>query len=191
MEIQFKKLYPDVQIPAYATIGSAGFDLVAHNFKEYYIAGNKTINPNMKSAKAEKIAEGLWQLPDGRQIKCSTYEWGEPASEVQMYPNSRLLVGCGFSVAIPEGYVMDIRTRSGGALKSGLVVLNSPGTIDSDYRGEIGAILHNNSTDSIIIRKGFKVAQALVLKFDVVIFKEVQELSATERGTGGFGSTDK
>jgi dUTP pyrophosphatase len=160
MEIQFKKLYPDVQIPACATVGSAGFDLVVHNFKQYYIVGNTM----------DKINSNV-------------------VIEIEMYPNSRLLVGCGFSVAIPEGYVMDIRSRSGNALKHGIVVLNSPGTIDSDYRGEIGAILHNNSTDSVIIRKGDRIAQGLVLKFDVVIFKEVNELSATERGEGGFGST--
>lgn len=201
MVIQFKKLFYDVVMPAYATIGSAGFDLVAHNFKIYYETSNRLgINPNMKTGQGEKIKDGLWAVPVsreipekywGKQIKCSNFEWEEEINQVSMFPKSRLLIGTGFAVAIPKGYMMDIRPRSGNALKQGLTVLNTPGTIDSDYRGEIGVILYNSSNDVVVLKKGDKIAQGIITEYIVATFVEVKELDITERGEGGFGSTDK
>jgi dUTP pyrophosphatase len=108
-------------------------------------------------------------------------------------PNQRVLIHTGIYVEIPQGYEIQIRPRSGNALKSGITVLNTPGTIDSDYRGEIGVILLN--TDTVIpfkIEKGkTKIAQAVLCKVERIYFESVKQLNSTDRGTGGFGSTTK
>jgi dUTP pyrophosphatase len=104
-------------------------------------------------------------------------------------PLGRRLVKTGLYIQLPKRYEAQIRPRSGNALNKGLTVLNSPGTIDSDYRGEIGVILHNASNKNILIDKGDKIAQMVIAKYERFDFEVVEELDETERGAGGFGST--
>jgi dUTP pyrophosphatase len=104
-------------------------------------------------------------------------------------PGKRVLVKTGISIELPNGYEAQIRPRSGLALKHGITILNSPGTIDADYRGEIGAILINHGQDNFVIERGMRIAQMVIAQYCKVKFNESQELSSTERGTGGFGST--
>jgi dUTP pyrophosphatase len=101
----------------------------------------------------------------------------------------RVLVPTGLYIELPAGYEAQIRTRSGLAIKHGIVSLNSPGTIDADYRGEIGVELINLSRDPYTIYPGERIAQMVVAKHETVEFKLVDELSETERGKGGFGHT--
>ena len=110
---------------------------------------------------------------------------------ILLEPLQRVLVKTGLYLSLPEGLECQIRPRSGLALKHGVTVLNSPGTIDSDYRGEIGVILVNLSEQNFIINDGDRIAQMVITKHETVSFIEVDELSETERGTGGFGSTGK
>ena len=101
----------------------------------------------------------------------------------------KALVPTGFSLSIPQGYEIQIRPRSGLAVKKGITVLNTPGTIDSDYRGEIKVVLINLSKDEFTVKNGERVAQMVVCPIVQVSLQEVEELSGTDRGTGGFGST--
>lgn len=101
----------------------------------------------------------------------------------------RKLIPTDLSIALPIGYEAQVRPRSGLALKHGLTVLNTPGTIDADYRGNVGVILVNLSTEPYTIQPGERVAQLVVAKHERVEFEETDELSETARGTGGFGST--
>ena len=101
----------------------------------------------------------------------------------------RRLFGLGLKVEIPEGYEMQIRPKSGLTLKYGITVLNTPGTIDSCYRGEVGVILINHGNEDYEVRKGEKIAQAVINKVEIVKIIEVKELSDSSRGEGGFGST--
>lgn len=110
---------------------------------------------------------------------------------ISLEPLQRALVPTGLYVELPAGYEMQIRPRSGMAAKQGVTVLNAPGTIDADYRGEIKVILVNLSPDVVTINDGERVAQAVVARCEQVEWESVEELSATERGEGGFGSTGK
>lgn len=102
-------------------------------------------------------------------------------------PLQRTLIQTDLYMAIPEGYELQIRSRSGLALKNGIFCLNSPGTIDADYRGNVGVILANFSDTPFIINPGDRIAQAVLNKFEKIEWKEVATLDETERGTGGFG----
>ncbi len=104
-------------------------------------------------------------------------------------PFERILVPTGIFVEIPEGYEGQVRPRSGLALKRGITVLNSPGTIDSDYRGEVGVILINLSGEEQIIESGERIAQLVFSKVERAEFVQVESLTTTERGAGGFGHT--
>ena len=104
-------------------------------------------------------------------------------------PLERTIIKTGLFIEIPVGYEAQIRPRSGLAFKKGITVLNSPGTIDADYRGEIGVILVNLSSDEFIIEDGERIAQMVIAKHEKVSWKEVEDLDKTERGVGGFGST--
>lgn len=106
---------------------------------------------------------------------------------ITLGPLQRILIPTDLYMAIPEGYELQIRSRSGLALKSGIFCLNSPGTIDSDYRGNVGVILANFSDTPFIINPGDRVAQAVLNKFEKIEWDEVTTLNETERGTGGFG----
>lgn len=109
--------------------------------------------------------------------------------DVVLCPGERALVKTGLSIAVPIGYELQVRPRSGLALKHGITVLNSPGTVDSGYRGEIGAILINHSNEWFHITKGMRIAQGVVSEIPRVVFEEVKELPKSERGTNGFGSS--
>lgn len=99
------------------------------------------------------------------------------------------LVKTGIAIALEQGYEAQIRPRSGLALKNGISVLNTPGTIDSDYRGEICVILINHSTNDFVVSRGMRIAQMIITKYEQAKLIEVDELEDTERGSGGFGST--
>jgi dUTP pyrophosphatase len=110
---------------------------------------------------------------------------------ITLKPLERALVKTGLFIEIPEGYEAQVRPRSGLAYKNGITVLNSPGTIDADYRGEIGVILVNLSNEVFKIENGERIAQLVFAKYEQANFTEVDTLSETERGKGGFGSTGK
>lgn len=111
--------------------------------------------------------------------------------DVTLKPHETQLIKTGISVAIPVGYEIQVRPRSGLSLKTGLRVANAPGTIDSDYRGEICVIMTNTANLSQTINKGDKIAQLVISAVPMIDWVEVDELDPTERGEGGFGSTDK
>ena len=108
---------------------------------------------------------------------------------VVLKPLQRCLVPTGLYMALPEGYEAQVRPRSGLALKRGVTVLNSPGTIDADYRGEIGVILVNLSAEDFVIEDGERIAQMVLARHEQVQWETVEVLSETERGAGGFGHT--
>lgn len=110
---------------------------------------------------------------------------------VLIMPHTTQLFPLGFKVAIQEGYEIQVRPRSGLALKEAISVANSPGTIDSDYRGECGVILVNIGNEPYTVRPGDRIAQFVVAAVPVVEFEEVKQLDETDRGEGGFGSTGK
>lgn len=113
-------------------------------------------------------------------------------SEVMtLAPGKRALVPCGFAMALPQGYEAQVRPRSGLAAKHGVTVLNTPGTIDADYRGEIKVILINLGESNFEIRRGDRIAQMVVAPVSAVTFSERETLDETERGAGGFGSTGR
>ena len=111
------------------------------------------------------------------------------SESIILKPFERTLVKTGLFMELPVGYEAQVRPRSGLALKKGITVLNSPGTIDADYRGEIGVILINLSNEDFVIENGERIAQLVIAKYEQAEFIEVNELSETSRGTGGFGST--
>lgn len=108
---------------------------------------------------------------------------------ITLRPLERRIVPTGLYIAIPEGYEAQVRPRSGLALKHGITVLNSPGTIDSDYRGEIGVLLINLSDTPFVINAGERIAQMVVARHEQAELIEVEELDDTERGAGGYGHT--
>ena len=110
---------------------------------------------------------------------------------VTLHPLERAMIPTGLYVELPEGCEMQIRPRSGLAAKHGITVLNSPGTIDADYRGEIKVILVNLSNEPFTIEAGERIAQMIVARYEQIEWQAVEELSSTERGAGGFGSTGK
>lgn len=106
-----------------------------------------------------------------------------------IHPGGRALISTGLQIALPVGYEAQIRPRSGLALKNGISVVNSPGTIDSDYRGDIGIILINHGFEPFMVEQGDRIAQMVIVKHEQAEFVEVQELDETSRGDGGFGHT--
>lgn len=108
---------------------------------------------------------------------------------VVLHPMERRLIPTGLHIALPEGYEAQVRPRSGLALRHGLTVLNAPGTIDADYRGEIGVVLINLSQEDFIINDGERIAQLVVARYEQVEFSLVETLDETERGEGGYGHT--
>jgi dUTP pyrophosphatase len=112
-------------------------------------------------------------------------------NEIVLPPMERVIIPTGLFMELPVGYEAQVRPRSGLAAKHGLTVLNSPGTVDADYRGEIGVILVNLSNTAFTIKNGERIAQMVIAKHDRAEWEEVQSLSDTSRGTGGFGSTGR
>ena len=113
------------------------------------------------------------------------------AENVTIAPGARHAVATGFAIAIPEGYEVQVRPRSGLAFKNGITCLNTPGTIDSDYRGEMKVILINLGSEPFDVVRGERIAQLVPAPVQRAAFREVEELDATARGTGGFGSTGR
>ena len=113
------------------------------------------------------------------------------ASSIELKPLERKLVKTGIFMEIPVGFECQVRPRSGLALKKGISVLNSPGTIDADYRGEVGVILINLSNEPFVIEDGERIAQLVFAKVEQAQWQETEVLSDTDRGAGGFGSTGK
>lgn len=108
---------------------------------------------------------------------------------ITLNPLERVIVKTGLFIALPIGFEAQVRPRSGLAAKKGITVLNAPGTVDADYRGEIGVILVNLSNETFVINDGERIAQLVIAKHESVIWTEVETLSESERGSGGFGST--
>jgi len=108
---------------------------------------------------------------------------------VELSPGARALIPCGFSMALPEGYEAQVRPRSGLALKNGITLPNTPGTIDADYRGEVGVILLNLGTEVFLVERGMRIAQMVIAPAPQATFTLVEGLDETSRGIGGFGST--
>lgn len=111
--------------------------------------------------------------------------------EMVISPAEWALVPTGISIALPEGYEAQVRPRSGLALKQGVSILNTPGTVDADYRGEVGVILMNHSRENLVIKRGDRIAQMIINKIERIVFEEVEELPRSDRGPGGFGHTGK
>ncbi|MDD4615601.1 MAG: dUTP diphosphatase [Alphaproteobacteria bacterium] len=109
--------------------------------------------------------------------------------DVILAPGERKLIPTGLSIALPEGYEAQVRPRSGLALKNGIAVLNSPGTIDADYRGEVQIILANLGSEAFTIKRGMRIAQMVIAPYSRVLWQQTDSLSETKRGSGGFGST--
>jgi len=108
---------------------------------------------------------------------------------MELKPLERKIIGTGIKLALPEGFEAQVRPRSGLAAKHGISILNSPGTIDSDYRGEIGVILVNLSNQAFTVNRGDRIAQLVLAKYEKINWKIIKELPKTNRGFGGFGST--
>lgn len=113
------------------------------------------------------------------------------AQETVIAPGGRALIPTGIAIALPPGYEAQVRPRSGLALKHGITVLNSPGTIDADYRGEVGVILVNLGREDFVVTRGLRVAQLVVAAVARIAWQETAALPETERGAGGFGSTGR
>jgi dUTP pyrophosphatase len=138
----------------------------------------------------------LQRLPHGEDLAAPAYATDGAAGldvvaaeDLILAPGGRHAVATGFALAIPEGYEVQVRPRSGLALKHGITCLNTPGTIDHDYRGEVKVILANLGTEPFEVRRGERIAQLVPAPVLKVAFREVESLSGTSRGAGGFGST--
>lgn len=131
-----------------------------------------------------------WPLPKPMTEDAAGFDLCAAIDESEvLVPGERKLVPCGFSMALPKGYEAQIRPRSGLAYKQGITCLNSPGTIDADYRGEVKVLLINHGQITFVIEPGMRIAQMLIAKLPKVSFEVVQNLEQTARGAGGFGST--
>ena len=106
---------------------------------------------------------------------------------VNIAPGERRMIGTGLHIALPAGYEAQVRPRSGLAFKNGITVVNSPGTIDADYRGEIGIVLINHGNDAFTINSGDRIAQMVIAQYSQAVWEPVKELDSTARGEGGYG----
>ncbi len=111
------------------------------------------------------------------------------ANPVTLAPMQRAIIPTGIAIALPQGFEAQVRPRSGLAAKNGVTVLNAPGTIDADYRGEVGVILVNLSQEPFTITRGMRIAQMIIAPYTRATWNQVQSLDETQRGAGGFGST--
>ena len=138
------------------------------------------------------INEGPYELPAYATQSSAGLDLKAVLAEAVVFgPLERKIVGTGLKIALPEGYEAQVRPRSGLAAKHGITVLNAPGTIDADYRGEIGVILVNLSNKPFTIQPGERIAQLVVARYSQVEWSPVESLDSTQRGEGGFGSTGK
>lgn len=140
--------------------------------------------------KIKVINKGLQPLPQYATVQSAGMDLRADISEpVTLRPLERRLIGTGLSIALPAGYEAQVRPRSGLALKHGITVLNAPGTIDADYRGEIGVVLVNLSDNDFVVNPGERIAQMVIAKYEQADLQIVEMLDETERGTGGYGHT--
>jgi dUTP pyrophosphatase len=146
----------------------------------------------------DEIAVSFLRLPSGAGLPLPAYQSAHAAAmdlhaavdtPETIQPGRIALVGCGFAMALPAGYEAQVRPRSGLASRHGLTVVNSPGTIDADYRGEVKVALVNLGQAAVTIERGTRIAQLVVAPVTRVSWKTVERLPETERGAGGFGST--
>lgn len=129
-------------------------------------------------------------LPKRMSAGASGFDLVAAVSEdILLHPGKRMLVPTGIRLALPQGLEAQVRPRSGLAMKYGVTVLNTPGTIDSDYRGEVGVILINHGDDPFLIKRGLRIAQLVFQQVPQVTWEQVSSLPKTERGSGGFGHT--
>lgn len=144
------------------------------------------------------VSVAVRRLANGRDLPLPAYETGAAAgmdllaavdADLVLAPGARALVPTGIQVALPEGFDGQVRPRSGLALRHGVTVLNTPGTIDADYRGEIGVVLVNLGNASFTVTRGMRIAQLVVAPVARVGWQEVEALPESGRGDGGFGST--
>lgn len=145
-----------------------------------------------------EISISIRRLPHGADLALPSYATAlsagmdllaAVAAPIVLAPGARALVPTGIAIALPAGFEAQVRPRSGLALKNGITVLNSPGTIDADYRGEVGVILNNTSDQPFTIERGMRIAQMVIARHERAVWTEVESLDETERGAGGFGST--
>jgi len=138
------------------------------------------------------------QLPHGADLPLPEYATAQSAAvdllaavteDVVLNPGERTLIPTGLAIALPDGYEAQVRPRSGLALKNGITLLNTPGTIDADYRGEIGVILANLGQEAFTVERGMRIAQMLIAPVTQLTWNGVSSLDESERGAGGFGST--
>ena len=162
------------QLPNYETPASAGMDVRANfdNIVEKFL-----FNTTIKEHENVRI-----------DVNGNTHHLIE---SITINPGGRALIPTGLRVAIPEGYEIQVRPRSGLAIKNGITLLNTPGTIDADYRGDIGVIVINHGTEPFTIMSGDRIGQIVLNKVERIEWKEVDNLPDTIRGEGGFGSTGK
>ncbi|MGB1444243.1 MAG: dUTP diphosphatase [Flavobacteriaceae bacterium] len=136
------------------------------------------------------INESPYELPTYATVSSAGLDLKAVLAEaVTLAPLERKILGTGLKIALPEGYEAQVRPRSGLAAKHGITVLNAPGTIDADYRGEIGVILVNLSNEPFTVEPGERIAQLVIAQYTQIQWTLVNNLEETERGTGGFGST--
>lgn len=147
---------------------------------------------------SKTVAISITQLPNAKGLNLPKYATELSAgvdleaavdAPVTLKAGERQLIPTGLAIALPEGYEAQVRPRSGLAFKNGVTVLNSPGTIDADYRGEVKVILANLGTEPFTVERGMRVAQMVVAQYTRVSFNLVEQLDETARGAGGFGST--
>mgnify|MGYP003403652111 FL=1 len=140
----------------------------------------------------------ITKLPHAQDLNLPAYATAQSAGldlmaandePMTIKPNTTAIVPTGIAIALPAGFEAQIRPRSGLAAKFGMTVLNTPGTIDADYRGEIKAILINHGTEDFIVERGMRIAQMIIARYEHVNFEEVSSLDETVRGEEGFGST--
>ena len=129
-------------------------------------------------------------LPEYATVKSAAVDLLAAVTEdVVLTPGARTLIPTGLAIALPDGYEAQVRPRSGLALKNGITLLNTPGTIDADYRGEIGIILTNLGQEDFTVERGMRIAQMLIAPVTRLTWNTVSSLDESERGSGGFGST--
>jgi dUTP pyrophosphatase len=157
--------------------------IVPRAFRNQYILFKKRMTINI-------INKSQHALPNYETIASAGMDLRANLTQsITLQPLERTIVKTGLFIELPIGYEAQVRPRSGLAAKNGITVLNAPGTVDADYRGEIGVILVNLSNDPFVIENGERIAQLIIAKHERAEWIEVQELTETSRGAGGFGST--
>ena len=145
-----------------------------------------------------ELKVAVQRLPHGADLPLPAYATAQSAGldlmaaidgNVTLAPGARQLIPTGLSIALPAGYEAQVRPRSGLALKQGITVLNSPGTIDADYRGEVKVLLINHGSENFVLKRGDRIAQMVVASVTRIDWNVVETLDETARGAGGYGST--